>query len=335
MDKFIVVTTINKPSKAINAFAKFSDWQLVVVGDRKTPVNWSCTNAIYLSPDQQINSGLKIVLTLPWNHYARKMVGYLEAIRRGASLIVDTDDDNIPYPEWYIAPFHGIFDLSPPGRGFVNIYQQFTDQHIWPRGFPLDRILDSTGKIPEKEWQQQEVQVGIWQGLANGDPDVDAVYRLTNGKSCIFNKRVPIVLDEGTLCPFNSQNTAFRSELFLLLYLPAYVNFRFTDILRGLVAQPILWATGYRLGFLEATVFQERNPHNYIRDFESEIPCYLHPYEVIDTVTGAVKSGMSVADNLITAYEQLRRIDIVTDDELKLLSAWIRDVQNEMRIVKH
>ena len=36
----------------------------------------------------------KIVSLLPWNHYARKMLGYLKAMEAGASILVDTDDDN-------------------------------------------------------------------------------------------------------------------------------------------------------------------------------------------------------------------------------------------------
>ena len=72
----------------------------------------------------------------------------------------------------------------------------------------------------------------------------------------------------------------FRKEFFPLLYLPSFVTFRFTDILRGFVAQPILWKAGFNLGFTEATVFQERNAHNYVRDFESEIPMYLHTEKI-------------------------------------------------------
>ena len=69
---------------------------------------------------------------------------------------------------------------------------------------------------------------------------------------------------------------------FALLYLPAHVTFRFTDILRGLVAQPILWAAGYQLGFTRATVVQERNPHELLEDFESESPGYLRVEKIVD-----------------------------------------------------
>ena len=36
----------------------------------------------------------EFVASLPWNHFARKNVGYLYAIAHGARLIFDFDDDN-------------------------------------------------------------------------------------------------------------------------------------------------------------------------------------------------------------------------------------------------
>ena len=37
LEKFIVTTTIFKPSLAVKKFSKFQDWKLIVVGDLKTP----------------------------------------------------------------------------------------------------------------------------------------------------------------------------------------------------------------------------------------------------------------------------------------------------------
>ena len=137
-----------------------------------------------------------------------------------------------------------------------------------------------------------------------------------------------MVLNTGTVSPFNSQNTAFIKPVFALLYLPASVSFRSTDIIRGLVAQPILWSAGYSLGFTGATVVQNRNEHNYLSDFESEIPCYLYPEKIIDVVEGAVSSRFSIEDNLISAYESLIRHDLVPKREMDLLLAWVQDIQD-------
>jgi hypothetical protein len=168
--------------------------------------------------------------------------------------------------------------------------------------------------------------VGVWQGLADEDPDVDAVYRLTSNAPCIFNSREPVVLGKNTIAPFNTQNTLFRKELFPLMYLPVHVTFRFTDILRGLVAQPIMWQYGYQLGFTEATMVQKRNPHDYFKDFLSEIPMYQHCGNIIETVQPAVSGHETVAGNLFNAYNALKNKNIVSGSELSALEAWLNDL---------
>ena len=323
----IVITSIFAPTEAVEKFANLSDYQLIVAGDKKSPAQWVAPNVAYLSIADQEAQGFSLATKLPYNHYGRKMMGYLQAMQQGAELIIDTDDDNIPYDGWTFPALEGEFDTAPADKGFVNIYKNFTSHHIWPRCYPLDLILDTTHHLTEQELSKQPSKIGIWQGLADSDPDVDAIYRLVDNTEIFFDKRSPIVLPEGTLCPFNSQNTAIRRELFPLLYLPAYVTFRFTDILRGLVAQPIMWAHGYRLGFTEATVIQVRNPHDYVKDFESEIPCYLHPNRVIAAVSRAIDPAVTVAENLRRAYAELAKENIVTAQEIELLDLWLADVQ--------
>lgn len=325
---FIIITSIFKPTEAIHKFAALSNYELVVVGDKKSPADWQCDNVTFLSVDEQERQGLEICKRLPYNHYGRKLVGYLYAIRNGAEIIIDTDDDNIPYDNWMFPPFEGKFQATPQNTGFINMYKFFTQHHVWPRGFPLDLILKEGFENTNGLLTEADTTVGIWQGLADSDPDVDAIYRLIDNTEIYFNKRPPIVLSKGTLCPFNSQNTAIRKELFPLLYLPSYVTFRYTDILRGLVAQPIMWKHGYTLGFTEATVKQLRNPHNYLKDFESEIPCYLYPQKVIEWVSSALSNGNTVAQDLQAAYEALHKNNIVNDAELELLASWIADINN-------
>lgn len=330
MSKFkqsIVITTIHPPTKAIELFAQRAEWQQVVVGDRKTPDPWSYPGVVYLSPEAQGAQGFRLCERLPWNHYCRKMIGYLHSIRSGAEVIFDTDDDNLPKDDWSVPPFDGIYACTPKGARWVNIYRSFTEQRIWPRGFPLELLTDAGTVLDGDALGSAQMRVGVWQSLADGDPDVDAIYRLTDNTPCYFRDREPIVLSAGSVCPFNSQVTAFRRELFALLYLPATVTFRFTDILRGLVAQPIMWAAGYHLGFTRATVVQQRNPHNYLMDFESEVPCYLHAQTVLEVATGAVKASASVVENLSAVYDALHRRGLVKREELELLGAWQKDME--------
>lgn len=323
-DQQIVITTINYPTKAVSGYAGFEDWKLVVVGDKKTPGDWNLERCDYLSAPAQEESRYRIGRLLPWNHYARKNLGYLHSIERGAQTIVDTDDDNFPKDNWSFPAFLGRFQSTEESLGFINAYQYFTDQHIWPRGLPLEKVLKSTDYL--QRLKQCESKVGVWQGLADDDPDVDAIYRMVLGKRCWFKPREPLVLGPGTVSPFNSQNTGFCRPVFPLLYLPSLVSFRFTDILRGWIAQPIMWAYGYHLGFIGATVTQERNPHDYFEDFKSEIPCYLFAEKVIATVAKAVNAKLTIEENLILSYEHLAAVNIVPNQEVDLVRAWVEDL---------
>lgn len=320
--KFIVITSIFKPTEAIEKFSALKDHHLVVVGDKKTPADWHYDNCTYLNTDAQIALSSSLANAIPYNHYGRKMTGYVYAMQQGADIIIDTDDDNIPYTGWSFPSFDGNFLSSKNDLGWVNIYHHFSEQLIWPRGLPLRNINDSRDKL---QWQKEKTnqRIGIWQGLADEDPDVDAIYRLTSNTPCIFQKKEPVVLEKGTVCPFNSQNTAIQKELFPLLFLPSFVTFRFTDILRGIIAQPVLWQHGFRLGFTEATVVQKRNEHDYFKDFESEVPMYLHTEKSLEAVRKAI-SNVSVADNLYNAYEALLKINVVEEREMNVLKEWLK-----------
>jgi hypothetical protein len=320
MKKYVIITSIFPPTMAVKKFSQNTDWQLVVVADKKTPINWKLDNTQFISVAKQQKSNDPFIKAIPWNNYGRKMIGYLEAINGGADIIADTDDDNIPYDNWgrninFTGSFHTASNLP-----YYNVYRYFSDKEIWPRGFPLRQI--KSRKRPDLSIKNRKV--GIWQFLANGDPDVDAIYRLTCNQPVYFTKKPSVVLEQNTICPFNSQNTFTIKQFFPLLYMPAYVTIRFTDILRGLVAQPILWAAGYRLGFQTASVLQKRNTHDYLRDFLHEIPMYEHTEKVVEIGKSNAKKEKSVTQNLYAIYNELIKQKIVPQKELPLLLKWLK-----------
>jgi hypothetical protein len=321
--KFIIITSIFKPSEAVRKFAKFKDWQVVVVGDKKTPQDWQVSGVIYLSPKDQDRLGFAMGKKLPWNHYCRKMIGYLYAMSKGAEVIYDTDDDNIPLSNWFEPAFSGKFRSLGKVR-FINLYKLFTKIKVWPRGLPLDEILaKSVPKIAAARPQN----IGMWQFLANNDPDVDSIYRLTNYSLITFKGKESYVVDKNSFFPMNSQNTFFRKETFPLLYMPAHVTIRFTDILRGYVAQPILWSLGMRAGFGPATVVQYRNDHNLMRDFKHEIPVFTFIKEVAAIGEKVVNNKASVHKNLISMYTALAKAGIVPKEEVELVKLWVQDLK--------
>jgi len=210
--------------------------------------------------------------------------------------------------------------------GWINVYRYFADGAIWPRGLPLDQIH---GPLPAFETLAvQPADCPIQQGLANGNPDVDAIFRLVSPRDVTFRPDRRLALGPGAWCPFNSQNTVWFPDAFPLLYLPAHCSFRMTDIWRSFVAQRIGWENGWSLLFHQATVWQDRNPHNLMRDFEDEIPGYVNNTRIVTTLADLplVAGTAAMADNLIRCYEALIALGVVGESELPLLRGWLADL---------
>lgn len=324
----VVITTVNYPTEAVTAIAndcKRLGAEFILVGDQKSPADFVQPGAIYLDLETQRGLGFKYAEIAPAKHYARKNVGYLHAIRSGATVLIETDDDNIPR-EGFWAPR---VPTSPAklleGNEWTNVYAYYSDQRIWPRGLPLDRI--NAKPRPWDDLPTESVYCPIQQGLADENPDVDAIFRLAFPLPQYFVDREPIAL-RGAWCPFNSQNTTWWKDVFPLLYLPYYCSFRMTDIWRSFVAQRIIFLNGWALQFHKATVYQRRNEHNLLQDFEEEVPGYINNHRIRDALDelDLPKGRENIASAMRMAYTRLIAGKFIGQQELPLLDAWLEDI---------
>lgn len=318
-----VITTINHPTKAIEEISKRS--RTLVVGDMKTPENWNYKNVDYISTEQQQQTDFSIRHYLEWNHYSRKNIGYLLAIKNGTDLIYDTDDDNIPNDRWHMRNISATCSVYQK-EGWANVYSVLADYTTsWPRGFSLKHVCNNEPPtITEKD---KTITSPIQQGLYDGEPDVDAIYRLTVSDPVKFIENESVSLSPGSWCPFNSQSTWWFKEAFPLLYLPVNASFRMTDIWRSFVAQRCLWEMGYGVVFHSpAEVYQERNPHDLIKDLEQEVPGYLNNHRIAEILTDLKLKG-DVFENLYRCYEAICDAGILPQMEMRAVNAWIKDVK--------
>lgn len=328
MRRAVVVTSIASPNAILRQIANDCLQQQIpfyLIGDSKSPSDFALEGCDFYSVDRQLQVGLQSASLVPLRHYARKNLGYLLAIRNGANVIIETDDDNMPRSAFYEPLARNQIVPEFTDAGWLNVYRYYSDLLIWPRGLPLDEV---TKAVPELA-QQGEVVCPIQQGLADDNPDVDAVYRLLLPLDITFRTDLRVALNKNSWCPFNSQNTAFYAEAFPLLYLPAYCSFRMTDIWRSFVAQRIAWENGWSILFREATVAQLRNDHRLMKDFEDEIPGYLNNSAIRGRLEALpLRSGQQhISDNLRACYEALVDMGVVGREELPLLEAWILDLQ--------
>lgn len=298
----------------------------VVVGDSPSPPDFVLNGCDYYSVDRQLETGFQYASAAPLRHYARKNIGYLVSMANGSDIIVESDDDNYPLPGFWserqrIQQAHILAKA-----GWLNIYAYFSDAHIWPRGLPLDAVRQAPP--PLTDVPLQDADCPIQQGLCNGDPDVDAIYRLVNPLPIDFQERNSVALANNSWCPFNSQNTTWWRDAFPLLYLPGTCSIRMTDIWRGFVAQRIAWANGWNLLFHSPTVYQERNAHNLMRDFKDEIAGYLNNRNIAEFFEelSLEPAAENIPDNLRLCYMELVKLGLVEARELRLLEAWLSDL---------
>ncbi len=327
--QFSILTTIQTPTPSILVLVSFGrqfDMPVLAIGDRKSPVCEWPAGSEFLSLGRQEALNFKITGLLPVDHYSRKNIGYLEAMVRGATLLFDTDDDNAPLPHW-----------RPRGvrsecrrihnSGWVNIYRYFSSVLIWPRGFPLESLQEGQSANADTA-PVGVVKCPIQQGLVNGSPDVDAVWRLVFDQEFRFDEASSVWLAPGSWCPFNSQSTWWFPKSFPLMYLPSFVSFRVTDIWRSFVAQRCLWELGYGVAFHGPESRQDRNPHNLLRDFEEEIPAYLNNNRIISVLERLqLSSGADrIGDNLHRCYAALVSAGLMPAEEMPVVEAWLVDV---------
>ena len=329
---FLVVTSIaNDKNPVLQTIAEGSAKNkvpFIVIGDKKSPNNFKLKGCEFYSIEEQDRLKFSLTKTLPYNHYARKNIGYLIAISKGADVIIETDDDNYPLSAfWYerskIAKGHTISTGE-----WVNVYKYFTENNIWPRGFALEHIQDKLPNITKEEL----VECPIQQGLANDNPDVDAIYRLIGNLPIKFNHSNNIILGFNSYCPFNSQNTTWFKEAFPLLYLPSYCSFRMTDIWRSFVAQRIAWTCGWSILFHSPTVRQERNKHNLMKDFNDEVVGYQNNSIILKELANLkLKEGVEyIPDNLLTCYKKLIDLTLIPPEERNVLKNWLIDIDKTL-----
>lgn len=325
----LVVTSIHPPNGALRELAAGCldhGWDFHLAGDSKSPDDFALEGCHFLSLKAQLDSGFVLGRICPERSYTRKNVGYLAAMQAGARVIVETDDDNHPNDDFWHARDEIAMCRPVETDGWVNAYRYFSKHFIYPRGLPLSHARD---EIPVAGVSGPN-RCPIQQGLADSDPDVDAVYRMLFPLPFRFEiDDGPILLRGNAWCPFNSQNTTFFESAFPLLYLPASCSFRMTDIWRSFVAQRVMHALGMGILFHGPSVWQERNDHDLDRDFTDELPGYTNNAAIRDALCRLdLKSDASIRTMMETCYESLIRHGWVDRDEEVQLGAWFHDLQS-------
>uniref|UniRef100_A0A2P2IPV8 Glycosyltransferase STELLO1 n=1 Tax=Rhizophora mucronata TaxID=61149 RepID=A0A2P2IPV8_RHIMU len=340
-EKWVVVSVSDYPKDSLKKLVKIKGWQVLTIGNSKTPSDWALKGAIYLSLEQQASLGYRVVDYLPYNSYVRKSVGYLFAIQHGAKKIFDADDR----AEVIGDDLGKHFDVELVGesarqetilqyshdnvnRTVVNPYIHFGQRSVWPRGLPLENV----GEIGHEEFYTQVFggRQFIQQGISNGLPDVDSVFYFTR-KSGLeafdirFDEHAPkVALPQGLMVPLNSFNTVYHSSAFWALMLPVSVSTMASDVLRGYWGQRLLWEIGGYVVVYPPTVHRYDRIEAY--PFSEEKDLHVNVGRLIKFLVAWRSGKHRIFEKILDLSFAMAEEGFWTEQDVKFTAAWLQDL---------
>ncbi len=293
----LVTTTINVPllfESYIKDAIKFKRnlQNVIIAADKKTPDEaYSFCKGLekkfdieckLVSPQEQedyLKRWPSLAKFIPWNCVQRRNIAILMAYESGSDIVAIIDDDNFLNQPDYLG-LHGHIGEAQKlqavsnSSGWWNVCEMLESgkfkMPFFHRGFPLSKRTEAT--FANRSIVSREGRVVVNAGLWFGAPDVDAITNLNfpiddAKKSNNFQHK--IACDIGTWSPFNSQNTALSRDIIPAYFLLPYLG-RYDDIWASFVVRHISDFLGDYVTYGSPLVNQDRNPHNYFKDFDDE-----------------------------------------------------------------
>jgi hypothetical protein len=295
MKQAIVTTTINPITPSTRAWTQRKEYDLIIVGDLKTPHEEYKTferensNVKYLSPEDQEALSKRLSDSIGWKKIQRRNMGFLYAYAEGYDVIGSFDDDNIIYPSWDGSNLVAKSLLGEQSNAFIYESNRYPvldpfaiiglDYHH--RGYPLE-FCKERKDLTSISLSNIEVLVHV--PIPHGDPDIDALTRIMKEPWMERYKGAPF--SSRQIMPFNSQCT-FVSRKALPFYFMWTEIGRVDDIWGAYFLQKVMRQAGYLEPFVvfsESIARQDRNPHDLQKDFENEVFGYTNAGKYIASV---------------------------------------------------
>lgn len=286
MANVIVTTTINAPTPAIRKFDAMPDWNLIVVGDKKTP-EYRLDRGRFI-PWQEVESLYPELCKLIGFNCTQlgRMVAFLEAAKEKPDLVATIDDDCDPDNTW-------------PGQTWISKRIECDCYHCDAEAF--DPFVIAGYEHPARGYPPQLgkedypsgvrsiaplVQENFW----DGEADYDACWRIHGSKYEFCDRGAPFW--SNAFSPINTQNTIISGSVLKdhcgELPFVGHVS----DIWAGYLFQA--WHPNSTL-YCPANVehWQERTLESVLKDLEEEIYSYRHTLNFLRGLVDYGPDGLS------------------------------------------
>ena len=342
-----IIMTINNLENIsyYSYFESLNDWKTLILSlnesnDRICNLFNSSDKLVYLSIKDQLRLSYNILKYISMNSYCRKNIGYLFAIEHGAKEIFEIDDNIMIKNSNYInyifkKEFYERITLCKNNKGeMINPYSYFGLNHIWPRGFRLNNLnIDLNNIYINLASSQINLKPLIYQGLINGEPDIDSFFFLTRTEKkskidIVFPKNYPLIYLPGNYIPINSKNTKYLYDIFPTLILPSSFNERLADIFRGYIMQCYSWRYNGATIYMNSDAFSVSNKSLY--DFYLAEKDLYYKLEKFLKILDKEKEFKTNNPKFFIIYliKKMVTNEIFSKKDLKLYKAFIKDLSN-------
>jgi hypothetical protein len=155
----------------------------------------------------------------------------VQSARRFGLQVWDFDDDNrlldstepwVPRRQVYSVQTDSCLAFNP----YLLMGAPVQHPSAWPRGLPLHLIKQPCQHNLVPASHQTNASIAVVQSLANHEPDVDGIFRLTRTIPFDFEStsQHTLVIPHGTLTPYNAQATLVLKPALWSLLLPVTVG---------------------------------------------------------------------------------------------------------------
>jgi hypothetical protein len=313
--------------------SKFKDVRFFIAGDKKSPPfnvsDFECP-VDYITPEmQEVYACSELI---GWGKPARRNIALLRAIESKPDFILTIDDDNIPDEDYFDLWYKVV--TSPVNKIVVPIkeiehehwhnYLKATDAEfeMHPRGFPIPFRHKYSTEVKKSEKDIHAHEIGIFQGVSLGDPDIDAKTRIVYPKPTPLN----IIHEKNYVLrhiwsPYNSQNTMFAKKLFPLAFMwPG--GGRSEDIYASYVWQRFLFNNDMYAHVGDPVNRQVRGKRDDIRDLALEVESYIHGHHLWTEI-----NKIKEKDALLFIEELTRIPHAIAERERDFMNAFLKDLK--------
>jgi hypothetical protein len=294
MKKMIVTTTINSPTEAIRKFDNMEGWELLVVGDRKTP-EYKLENGLFLPASEWLHEYIALVNVIGFNSVRLgRMVAFIEAHKRGAEIVASIDDDCYPDDDWgknvvlgeRIDAWEFIADRICFDPISVMSYSDYPH-----RGYPLELAYKKTITRPTA---LARIIPLVREDICKGQSDFNAIDRITQAESYYENKLdTPYFAD--CFSPINTQNTFIHGSVLKDFFANIPFIGRADDIWAGYIFQA-LHPRSTIYGNESANHQQDRPIQSLVDDLDEEIFMYRNTFAFLNDLTELIGGKLEFED---------------------------------------